>query len=157
MDYPKKFESLTKAALISEGCCCERLPDQMTGRAGSTNPSDFIAYRRPHFFYIECKSCQQDQFDIRTAISEGQWIDLLKRSVYPGVHAGYLIWFVHTKQLPDSILWSSAKLMERLYKEKRSWGRAEFRQRLTPVKFTVCGEYPRMDGLVDTILRDRKR
>lgn len=33
-----------------------RLNDQMSGYQGSSNISDFICYKKPDFFLIECKS-----------------------------------------------------------------------------------------------------
>ena len=116
MDYPKLFEGITKQSLIAEGACVDRLPDQMTGNLGSTNPGDFTAYKFPYFSYIECKSCAQSHFDIKQHIMEGQWLALLRKdkSNFPGVFVGYVIWFV-TEHL---IFWITAKDMEMLYKTR---------------------------------------
>lgn len=116
MDYPKLFESITKNSLIAEGACVDRLPDQMTGNLGSTNPGDFIAYKYPYFSYVECKSCAQPHFDIKQHIMEGQWLALLKKDKanFPGVFVGYVIWFVKENLL----FWITAKDMEILYKTR---------------------------------------
>lgn len=115
MDYPKLFESITKQSLIAEGACVDRLPDQMTGNLGSTNPGDFTAYKYPAFCYVECKSCTQASFDIKQHIPEGQWLELLKKAKghFPGVYVGYVIWFVTEHR----IFWIDAPGMEVLYKE----------------------------------------
>ena len=118
-DFGKEFEQHTKAALLAEGACVDRLPDQMTGLAGSTNPCDFIVYRKPYDFFIECKSCstEEQRFDIKGYISETQWIDLLKKSKYEGVFSGYLVWFVHSKK----IFWFPAEKMAALYQIHKSF------------------------------------
>lgn len=117
MDIPKLFEALTKKILIAEGVCVDRLPDQMSGNLGSTNPGDFTAYKFPYLCYVECKSCQQESFDIKQHIMEGQWLACMKKANahFPGVFVGYLIWFVNA----SSVFWVDASNMETLYKKEK--------------------------------------
>ena len=148
-DRGKEFEQCTKAALLAEGACVDRLPDQMTGLAGSTNPCDFIAYRHPYDFFIECKSCSVETqlFDIRGYISEYQWIALLNKSKFEGVFSGYLIWFVHN----EKIVWVPAPKMESLYKIKRSCTAEELLEVGSNIRFKTTRGKPKFISLLDDI------
>lgn len=152
-DFGKKFEELTKAVLESEGCCTDRLPDQMSGKAGSANPSDFTAYKKPYYFYIECKSCQEVRFDIRSRISEFQWLSLLSKGEYDGVYAGYLIWFVKE----DKVFWVPAKSMLALYEVQKSFTSADLSEWGVAVDVSIRQKYPRMNNLIRTIINFGKR
>lgn len=151
-DHGKEFENMTRAALIKEGACWERLPDQMTGRAGSQNPCDFIAFVRPNLFYIECKSCQEDSMDIKSYISEHQWISLLDRSAFKGVYAGYLIWFVGA-----DIHWISAKALEKHYKKKKSITNDELDKLGIAIPHVIGRNSIEMLDLTVTIKKGRKK
>lgn len=154
-DYGKKFEDLTKVALINEGACVDRLPDQMTGRKGSTNPSDYTAYKKPYYYYIECKSCQKDKFDIKAYISEDQWIELQKKLKYKGkgVFAGYLVWFVQTQD----IFWISASAMAALYSEQKSFTPTDAAKWGTRIPHTIKNNYPQMYNILSTITKSKKK
>lgn len=114
MDYGKPFENYVRAALEREGACVDRLPDQMTGYANSSNPGDFTAYKKPYYYYIEAKSCVHNSFSIKAHIREGQWIQLLKKTAFKkkGVYTGYVIWFVKDK----AVVWVPATNLSNLYK-----------------------------------------
>lgn len=147
-NYGKLFENIVKAALESSGACFDRLPDQMSGYAGSTNPADFTAYKYPNYFYIECKSCQDERFDIKGRISEGQWYALLVKSHYEGVYAGYLIWFVNQ----NKIFWISAPQLAILYNSGKKvivW--EDLVDRGIEIHFQVKGKYPELYKLLFTI------
>lgn len=47
----------------SEGYCFDRLKDQMSMYANSTNICDFTLFKSPYFYYIESKSTEHDRFD----------------------------------------------------------------------------------------------
>ena len=147
-DYGKKFEEITRAALLAEGVCHDRLPDQVSGQAGSTNPSDFTAYKKPDYLYIECKSCQSERFDIKSRISEGQWVKLLDKSKYQGVYAGYLIWFVNQ----EKVFWISAPKMQELYAIKKSFTINEVDSYAIPIQIKMNRKYPVLINLVSTIV-----
>lgn len=152
-NYGKKFEEITRNALEEEQACYDRLPDQMSGRAGSSNPSDFIAYRKPYFFYIECKSCQEEVFTIKAMISEDQWTDLLKKSKYTGVFAGYLIWFVNE----DKVFWVPAKKMNSLYKKKKSFRSSDLYEYGKVIEIEIVKKYPRLINLLSTITKRKSK
>lgn len=100
----KPFEDRVKGNFVTYGVCYQRLHDQMSGRLGSKNPCDFIAYRIPNEYYIECKSCSADRFDMLHYITEYQWTELIKKDRFPGVRAGYLVWMSSYQRL----FWVSA-------------------------------------------------
>ena len=53
----KDFENVIKKAFKRfSDVSIDRLHDQTTGYAGSSNICDFIVYKRPNQYYIECKS-----------------------------------------------------------------------------------------------------
>ena len=90
----KQFEDVIKRAFESiEGVSIDRIHDQTTGFAGSTNISDFIMYRYPHEWYIECKSCHGGNLNFNN-ITDNQWSGLLQKSGIDGVFAGILFWFI---------------------------------------------------------------
>ena len=152
-NYGKKFEDITRNALEEEKACYDRLPDQMTGMAGSTNPSDFIAYRKPYFFYIECKSCQDEIFTIKDRISQNQWSDLLVKSKYSGVFAGYLIWFVKE----EKVFWVTAKKMNDLYKVRKSFRSSDLYDYGKEINIEMGKKYPKLMNLLSTITRRDKK
>lgn len=99
----KDFESQIENAFLNvRGCTVDRLPDQMSGFSGSSNICDYIAYKYPTIFYIECKSCYGNTLSIHSNgekrhygdISDKQWTGLLEKSKVDGVVAGYMIWFI---------------------------------------------------------------
>ena len=86
----KKFESVIKEAFEKvPGVSIDRIHDQMSGYAGSTNISDFIMYKYPY------------------DITKNQWDGMLKKSMINGVIAGVLCWWVDkdvTKFIPIELL-----------------------------------------------------
>lgn len=152
-DYGKKFEEITRKTLAAEGACYDRLPDQMSGLAGSVNPGDFTAYLKPDYLYIECKSCQTDEFDIKDRISEGQWSKLLEKSAYAdkGVCSGYLIWFVREQK----VYWVSAITMKNLYTRKKRFRSSDLDEVGTKIQIKVRYGYPQLINLIPTIVRSK--
>lgn len=162
MEYFKVFEDITRKSLEADSVNVDRLPDQMSGNLGSVNPGDFIAYKFPNEYYIECKTCTQSSFDIKTHISEGQWLALSRKSKFKtGVFVGYLIWFVEDMK----IFWISSQDMTRIYKKKKSFSVFDLENSLSgyaaPVGWVVTkgtiktpvGDVPRfsLSNLLDVI------
>ena len=75
------------------GVTIDRLHDQMNGFAGSANISDFIVYKYPHEYYIECKSVHGNTLPFSN-ISKNQWNGMLDKSKIDGVFAGVLCWWI---------------------------------------------------------------
>jgi hypothetical protein len=112
----KKFEDVIKTAFEKvPGVSIDRLHDQTTGYAGSSNICDFIVYKEPYEYYIECKSVHGNTLSINGNnpkhkygnITNTQWEGLLEKSKIEGVHAGIICWWVDkdvTAYLPIEML-----------------------------------------------------
>lgn len=98
----KDFEGQIHDAFLKSEYEVERIPDQMSGFAGSSNICDFIVYKYPYIGYIECKSCYGNTLSISSNgekrhygdISDTQWNALLKRYGKKGIVSGYIVWFI---------------------------------------------------------------
>lgn len=89
----KQFESVIRECFERvPGVSIDRLHDQTTGFAGSTNICDFIVYREPYEFYFECKSVHGGTLPFRN-VTDKQWEGLLEKSKIPGVFAGVICWW----------------------------------------------------------------
>lgn len=95
-----------------------RLIDPQNGYAGVRNICDYIVYRYPVQYFIECKSCHGNTLSIHSndpkraygAITNNQWEGLEEKSKIPGVVAGYMIWFIDH----DTTCFIPAHLMRKL-------------------------------------------
>lgn len=90
----KQFEEQIKAGFITvPDLVIERLPDPQNGYAGVRNICDFFVYSFPFLMFLECKSCYGNRLPFSN-ITENQWNGLLEKSNYPGVIAGYMVWYI---------------------------------------------------------------
>lgn len=83
-----------------------RLHDQTTGYLGSSNICDFIVYRYPFQYFIECKCVHGNTLPLSN-ITETQFVGLQQVSKIPGVFAGVICWWIDadkTYYLPISFL-----------------------------------------------------
>ena len=92
--------------------------DQTNGYIGSSNICDFIVFRKPFLYYIECKSVHGNTLSIHSIdkknnkevygnITHKQWTGLLEKSEIDGVLAGILCWWIDqdvTKFIPIQCL-----------------------------------------------------
>ena len=104
----KQFESVIKEAFLKvDGVSIDRLHDQMTGyKVTSKNICDFIVYREPYEYYIECKSVHGASLPFSN-ITDAQWNGLLQKSTIQGVFAGVICWWIDkdvTKFIPIQAL-----------------------------------------------------
>lgn len=106
----KQFEEhIQKAFEKIPGVSIVRLHDQTTGYLGSSNHCDFIVYKKPYEYHIECKSVHGNTLSIHSIpkkdskgvlhgfygnITDTQWEGLLEKSKVPGVIAGVICWWV---------------------------------------------------------------
>lgn len=106
----KKFEDVVRASFEKvPGVSVVRLHDQTTGYQASSNHCDFIVYKKPYEYHIECKSVHGNTLSIHSNpkpdkkgvlhgfygnITDTQWEGLLEKSVIPGVVAGVMCWWV---------------------------------------------------------------
>ena len=91
----KKFEEVIKKSFLKvPNVSVDRLHDQMTGyKVTSANICDFIVYKKPYEYYIECKSVHGASLPFSN-ITNNQWEGLLEKSKIKGVFAGVICWFV---------------------------------------------------------------
>lgn len=79
-----------------------RLPDALSGYRGSSNVSDFIAYKYPDLFLLEAKSTHGNTFPFTNF---RQYDKLLEYKGIKGLHPGVVIWFIdHDKVIYVPIL-----------------------------------------------------
>ena len=106
----KKFEQKVREGFERvDGVSIDRVHDQTTRYKGSTNICDFMVYRKPTLYYIECKSVQGNTLSIHSVpkpdkkgvlhgfygnITDAQWEGLLEKSEIPGVMAGVMCWWI---------------------------------------------------------------
>ena len=91
MNRGKQFENKFKEDFLKlQGSLVERLPDQMSGYSGSKNVCDYICYKYPTLFFIECKVTQANTFPL---CNLSQYDELIQRQGKQGVRAGVVIWF----------------------------------------------------------------
>lgn len=90
----KQFEQLIREAFEKvPWVSVDRIPDQTMRYRGAQNVCDFIVYRYPNLFYIECKTVHGNTLPF-TNIKDNQWNGLLNKSKIPGVYAGVICWWV---------------------------------------------------------------
>ena len=103
----KKFEQIIKEAFEKvENVSIDRVTDQTTKYKGSTNICDFIVYKEPYEYYIECKTVKGNVLPFSN-ITEAQWNGLLEKSKIQGVRAGVICWWRDkdvTKFIPIQLL-----------------------------------------------------
>lgn len=122
----KKFEHQIQECFERvDGASVDRIHDQTNGFTGSSNISDFIVYKKPNLYYIECKSVQGNTLCINSNdpkhkygnITNKQWEGLLEKSEIDGVVAGVICWWVDkdvTKFIPIQAL----QCLRESYKQK---------------------------------------
>lgn len=87
----KKFEDRVYADFsLLEGSTIDRLYDVTMGRRKISNVSDFIAYKYPIHFYLECKEIEEPRFNLSLLT---QYDKLIEKKNIKGVCAGVVLWF----------------------------------------------------------------
>lgn len=92
MTKGKKFEDILKEDWLASvpGSTIDRLYDSVSGYKSVSNISDFIAYKKPYIFYLECKTHAENTFPF-TKLT--QYDKLVEKVGIEGVRAGVVIWF----------------------------------------------------------------
>ena len=94
----KQFEQVIKEAFLRvPGTSVIRLLDPTNGYMGIRNICDFIVYKYPHQYLIECKSVHENTFRYSTKsnhITDTQWEGLLEAGKIKGVVSGVIVWYV---------------------------------------------------------------
>ena len=104
----KKFEQVIKDAFLKvPNVSVDRIPDQVSGfKVTSANVCDFIVYKKPHEYYIECKTIHGNTLPFSN-IRPNQWEGLLEKSKIEGVVAGVICWWTDkdvTRFIPIQLL-----------------------------------------------------
>lgn len=90
----KDFEAqVRKCFNMIDNVSVDRLLDPQAGFAGVRNICDFIIYKKPTIYYVECKSCNGNTLNFHN-ITDNQWNGMLAKTTIDGVVAGVMIWFV---------------------------------------------------------------
>mgnify|MGYP002857632683 CR=1 FL=1 len=94
-NYGKQFEQVIREAFEKvPDVSIDRLHDQTTKFKGtSANICDFIVYKEPYEYYIECKSIHGASLPFSN-ITDTQWNGLLEKSNIKGVFAGVICWWI---------------------------------------------------------------
>ena len=92
--------------------CIDRLYDQMSGFVSVSNISDFIAFKKPNIFYLECKSTEGNTFPLSRLT---QYDKLTEKVGIDGVRAGVVIWFIDH----DSVLYVPISTFTKLIKDDK--------------------------------------
>ena len=124
----KQFEDVIKQAFLKvPDVSIDRLHDQTTGFLGSKNICDFVVYKKPYEYYVECKSVHGNTLSIHSIpkpdkrgvlhgfygnITDTQWEGLLEKSKIKGVCAGIICWWVNK----DATIFIDIRLLEELRK-----------------------------------------
>lgn len=103
----KQFENVIRKSFERvEGVSIDRLNDNTAGFKGVAGICDFIVYKEPYEYYIECKSVHGASLPFSN-ITETQWSGLLEKSKIEGVFAGVICWWTQkdtTLFIPIQIL-----------------------------------------------------
>lgn len=87
--FETKFAEDFKRSIPSSSL--DRLYDQLSGYKTISNISDFIGYKKPNIFYLECKSHLGNTFPL---VNLTQYDKLKGKVGIPGVRTGVVIWFI---------------------------------------------------------------
>ena len=90
----KSFEQVIKDSFLKiPNVSVVRLPDPTQGYLGIRNISDFIVYKYPYQYFIECKSVHGSTLPFSN-ITDNQWQGMLEMSKIKGVVAGVICWWI---------------------------------------------------------------
>jgi len=107
----KKFEDIFRGDWEeSTQSFCYRLYDVTTGYAGQSTPCDFICYKYPLIYLMECKSHAKNTLPFTDF---PQYERLLPFKDIKGLVAGSVIWFYDH----DKVVWVPIQTWEKIKKE----------------------------------------
>ena len=108
INYGKKFEERFKKDWVaSTGGIIIRLFDNTSGYLSISNISDFICYKYPNIFFIECKSHKGASIPIEKIT---QYNKLITMSNILGVRSGVVLWLYEK----DKVLYVPATTLQKL-------------------------------------------
>ena len=93
----KQFEKIVQRDLNKvDNLLCERLHDITSGYVNLNTPSDYIVYKNPNIYYLECKSIHGPSIPINNLIQLDR-INTRIKDIY-GAYGKFLIWFIDYKE-----------------------------------------------------------
>lgn len=145
MEYGKRWEDIVRKGFesVSTGMIIDRLYDPVGGASGIRNICDFIAYKKPNIYYIECKAVKGNALSIG---SISQYDRLIKKADTDGVRCGVMIWYYTL----NKIRWFPIELLidlkngSNVHKYKTLHVELVDR-RIIEVPFTIQRVYPKLD------------
>ena len=151
----KQFEGVIRECFLQvPTVSLDRLHDRTDGFKGGSNICDFIVYKKPYEYYVECKSVHGNTLSIHSIpkpdkngelhgfygnITDTQYEGLLEKSKITGVKAGILCWWVDK----DVTKWIPIQAIEYM------------RQKYKSIRFDVDVPYGCKDRMTD--LKGRKK
>ena len=157
----ESFEKVPEVSVV-------RLHDQTTGYQASSNHCDFIVYKKPYEYHIECKSVHGNTLSIHSNpkpdkhgvlhgfygnITDAQWEGLLEKSKIPGVIAGVICWWVDK----DTTIFIPIKTLEEC--RKNGWKSVNYAKACSMQDMTIItGKKKRVffDYDMDRFLKEAK-
>lgn len=104
----KAFEDKFRADFSKlEGVSLDRLYDPVSGFNGIRNICDFIGYKYPNIFYLECKSSQDNTWNFS---AYSQYEKQLVKVGIPGVRVGVVLWMVKH----DTVVYLPTKTIQKM-------------------------------------------
>ena len=91
LNLGKEFEQKFKLDFLRTmpNSTIDRIYDSVSGYKAISNVCDFIGYKEPNIYYIECKSHKGKSFPFSNL---SQYDDLKLKVGIPGVRAGVVLW-----------------------------------------------------------------
>lgn len=90
----KDFEQKIREAILRvPNVSLDRMPDPTNGYMGVRNICDFMVYKKPTLYYLECKCTHENTLHF-SYIRDNQWQGLTEKSEIDGVVAGVIVWFI---------------------------------------------------------------
>lgn len=127
----KAFEGqFKKDWLRMKNSTCDRLPDIMSGYKAMSGICDFITYKFPLIFYMECKVIEKGNTFALTRLT--QYDKLITKANIPGVRAGAVLWFTEK----DKVVFVPITTFKKLIAD----GAKSFN-----IKYLETGEYEAID------------
>lgn len=96
----KKWEELFKRDFLKSlpGSTIDRIYDPVGKFKGVSNICDFIGFKYPNIFYLECKSCKSNTFNFAKLTQYKKLKEKWDEHVY-GSRIGVVLWFIENEKV----------------------------------------------------------
>ena len=91
---------------------CYRLYDVTTGFRGQRNIGDFVCFKYPCLYFIDCKSIQGNTLPFSDLRQYDDMVELNSKKI-TGLRIGFVVWFVDH----DRVLWLPIETMKKIKDE----------------------------------------